>query len=89
MSDFLFYKWILSLVLFSLFLFSFNAYALTLSVVTEEAISLQYKSKTTNKMAGPADNLVEKVINAAGVDFTTKVLPWTRIYKQAEQIKNT
>lgn len=64
-------------------------YAAALSVVTEEAISLQYKSAKTNKMEGPAAVLVEKVIKAAELEFSTKVLPWARAYKEAEDTKNT
>lgn len=60
-----------------------------LSVITENAHSLQYQSKITGKMQGPAATLVEKVITTAGVDFNTKVLPWARAYKEAEKTANT
>jgi polar amino acid transport system substrate-binding protein len=62
---------------------------LKVSVVTEEAFSLQHKSKITGKMEGPAAVLVEKVLNTADVEFSTKVLPWARAYKEAQQVKNT
>lgn len=79
--------WILSL--FFSCIFGSRAEGLSISVVTEEAISLQYKSEITDQMEGPAAELVEKVIKTAGIDFTTKVLPWARAYKEAEQTKNT
>ncbi len=72
-----------------LFVNQASAAVMSLSVVTEEAISLQYRSKTTNEMEGPAAAIVEKTIKAAGYDFSTKVLPWARAYKEAESTKNT
>lgn len=60
-----------------------------LSVVTEDAISLQSKSIKTGKMKGPAAELVEKVLSAANIDFSTRVLPWARAYKEAEETPNT
>jgi len=89
MTNFLPTKTILPILVATVFLFSYKLAAATLNVVTEEAISLQYKSTITNKMEGPAADLVEKVINTAGIDFTTKILPWARAYKEAEQTKNT
>lgn len=62
---------------------------LELSVVTENAYTLQYKSKKTEGIEGPAAELVEKVLNTAGIHFTTQVLPWARAYKEAEKHKNT
>lgn len=73
----------------SAMLFCSTLHAAALSVVTEEAISLQYKSAKTNKMEGPAAVLVEKVIKTAGIEFSTKVLPWARAYKEAEHTKDT
>ena len=77
--------------LISIFFFIFNVQAdtLKLSVVTEHAHSLQYESKLSGKIEGPAAELVEKVIHTAGIDFSTQVLPWARAYKIAEQNKNT
>lgn len=45
-----------------LFVNQASAAVMSLSVVTEEAISLQYRSKTTNEMEGPAAAIVEKTI---------------------------
>lgn len=68
---------------------SVSAQTFQLSVVTEDAYTLQSLSKTTGEMEGPAADLVERVINDAGIDFTTKVLPWARAYKEAEHTANT
>lgn len=69
--------------------FDSKAETFKLSVVTEDAYSFQYRSKSTGNMEGPAAELVEKVINTAGIEFKTKVLPWARAYKEAEETVNT
>ena len=74
---------------FLLLALSASAEKIKLSVVTENASSLQYKSETTDEMQGPAAELVEKVISAAHIDFTTRVLPWARAYNEAERLPNT
>ncbi len=72
-----------------LFVNQASATVVPLSVVTEEAISLQYRSEITNEMEGPAAVMVEKTLKAAGYDFATAVLPWARAYREAETTKNT
>ncbi|TPH19308.1 substrate-binding periplasmic protein [Litorilituus lipolyticus] len=71
-----------------LYSISFGTLAQTIAVVTEDAPSLQYQ-KASGEMAGPAANLVEKVLNESGFNFDTRVLPWARAYKEAKQVPNT
>ncbi|RHW77463.1 hypothetical protein D1094_00445 [Colwellia sp. RSH04] len=85
---------VMSKILYSLCLFvysyaiSINGFTQTISVVTEDAPSLQYQ-KTSGEMAGPAAKLIEKVFNESGLSFETRVLPWARAYKEANLVPNT
>jgi len=70
------------------YLLSLHSGAQTIKVVTENAPSLQFQS-ASGEMVGPAANLVEKVLNASGFSYDTRVLPWARAYKEAKQAPNT
>lgn len=85
----MYYSRLIFLLYTILFCSGAGAETLHLSVVTEDAYTLQFLSKTTGEMEGPAAVLVEKVIKHAGINFTTRVLPWARAYKDAEQTANT
>jgi polar amino acid transport system substrate-binding protein len=54
---------------------------INIKVVTEDTFPLQYLEN--GKVTGPATNLVEQVLLAAGVTYNIEVLPWARAYQLA------
>jgi len=64
-----------------------NARVVTINVVTEDSVALQYKEK--GKIVGPATDIVTKAIEQAGFSYDIQMLPWSRAYKMALTQKNT
>ena len=58
---------------------------ITINVVTENTFPLQYLEGEAVK--GPATELLEAVLQQAGVEYQIQVLPWARAYQIAKQQK--
>ena len=64
-----------------------NAKVVTINIITEDSVILQYKEK--GKIVGPATDIVTDTIEQAGFSYDIKMLPWSRAYKVALTQKNT
>jgi len=80
----------LSLVLVSLLInFSLFAAEPLVQIVTEEAYPLAYLDPDDSKIKGIGTEIIREVMDIAGLQYTVKILPWTRAYQNTINIPNT
>jgi polar amino acid transport system substrate-binding protein len=72
-------------ILIALFWASF-AFSQTVSIVTEDGYPLQYMKN--RKIVGAGTELVETVMQQAGLTYTIYMYPWARAYMLAQRGKN-
>jgi polar amino acid transport system substrate-binding protein len=58
----------------------------TISIVTEDGYPLQYMQN--RQIVGPGTELVETVMQQAGLTYTIRMYPWARAYMLAQRAKN-
>lgn len=58
-----------------------------INVVTEDEFPIQYLEN--HQLVGPASNVVRLLLEKAGYEYSPRVLPWSRAYKEAKTIPNT
>lgn len=72
-------------ILVALFWASF-ASSQTISIVTEDGYPLQYMKD--RKIVGAGTELVEMVMQQAGLTYTIRMYPWARAYMLAQRVEN-
>ena len=76
-------------IFFLLFNHLLSAEDITVSLVTEEAYPLSYHDPIDSKVKGFATEIIQRVMDDAGLNYTITVLPWPRAYKKALTEPNT
>ena len=74
-------------ILFLILLCCDSLYSQTLTVYTEEFPPFNFTEN--NKIVGVSTEVVEAVMNTAGIEYKLESLPWARAFKYAKERPNT